>query len=111
MVREDLFINTFYAWLEANGVTFTEPMTAPPFAARIDLTQLKIAVIDLIVELGGHFELPPEPANASEVMAALLSGLPTATWAGVEKERTYQFTVAELPSGKRFRVEVEEMTE
>jgi hypothetical protein len=107
MSREDLFVNS-YAFLEANGVRF-EPITAgPPFMARIDLNQLKVAVIDLIRAFGGTFGEVPVPRDVGEVMALLLSALPAgSTSAGVEPEPGYLFAVAGLPGGRRYRITVE----
>lgn len=51
MAKPNLFDDKFYAWLEANGVTFTEEDWAraqAPLKATIDLNKLKTGVAELI---------------------------------------------------------------
>jgi hypothetical protein len=106
--HRELFTAAIYEWLEANGVRF-EPITAgPPFMARLDLNVLKVGMVALIEAFGGHFELVDWPASAGELLALLLAVLPPGAWAGMERERGYVFTVAELPGGRRYRITVEE---
>lgn len=52
MAQPELFQDTFYKWLEANGVTFDwtnwEGAPKPPFRALIDLNALKVGVAELV---------------------------------------------------------------
>ena len=52
MANPELFADTFYDWLQANGVVLTN-IKATPFEATIDLNKLKFGVAELIAQYGG----------------------------------------------------------